>query len=858
MYEHKIRQDVIYIILFIIAITAGSLHAAVYYVAPTGNDNYPGTEAQPWLTIQKAADTMVAGDMVYIKAGTYNEQVNPVNSGAPASYITYSAYPGHTVTIDGTGITLPAYSGLFNVQSREYIRIAGLRLINASSDLSNAGILVDNCNHIIIENNYTYNTISSSIGVWNTSYVTVAGNEVQSCCHGGQQECISIGGCSNFEVKYNHVHHGNTGANAKEGICIKDGSNNGKVFRNNVHDMNKVAFYVDAWDKHTYNIDIYQNIVHDNANVQGFALASEMEGLLENINVYNNLIYNNGYNGLVFGDWGGPVPTHPLNNIKVINNTMYGNGTSGWGGGIAMDNQWATNVTIRNNIVSQNTSFTIVVGASVPTLVIDYNLIDGFLNYPGETRGTNYQEGNPLFQNPTAGDFHIQLGSPAIDHATSSSAPAVDYDTNSRPQGTAYDIGAYEFVVSAPDISATPSPVQYGNVLVGNNSDRTVTVRNSGTANLSISSETNPASPFSIITNNCNVIVLLPGGTCTMAMRFAPGGAGSFTGSFSILSNAANKATYPVELKGVGVTFMMNGSSIVVLDGNNGLWEPGETVVLAPSWTNTSATNANSVTATAITTDPAISLENSASYGNIPAGATVACTATGNCYGACAAGARPQTHWDTTISETLSTTHVKDWVLHIGSSFADIVISDPFYLYIEKLLHSGVTAGCDATHYCPANTITRDQMAKFICGSMEKKTPGSCSIISCTGIFSDVQSSNMFCPYVEALYNAGVVNGCQSSPLLYCPSVNTQRQAMAKFICQGMNAASPGSCTATACAGTFNDVTSSNPFCPFIEGIYNAGIVTGCQSAPLLYCPVNNVTRSQMAKYLVNAFNLSF
>src|SRR4030042_1234212 len=325
------------LLLLLIIIAPVELDAAIYYVASNGNNDNPGTDLLPWLTIQKAADTMVAGDMVYIKAGTYAEQVEIINNGTPYAYITYSAYPGHIVTIDGSSVILPEWSGLINVQGRDYIRIAGLRIINAGPDSSNAGILVDNSSHIIIENNYTYNTLSSGIGVWGSSYVTVSGNEVSLCCTGGMQECISMASTSYFEVKNNHVHHTVSGDNGKEGICLKDGSNNGTAHGNNVHDISTaVAFYVDAWDKHTYNIEVYQNMVHDNLET-GIALASEMGGLLENIDVYNNLSYRNGYTGLVLGDWGGPVPTHPMTNITVINNTLYDNGTSGWGGGIAHD-----------------------------------------------------------------------------------------------------------------------------------------------------------------------------------------------------------------------------------------------------------------------------------------------------------------------------------------------------------------------------------------------------------------------------------------------------------------------------------------------------------------------------------------
>ena len=55
-------------------------NGTTYYVAKDGNDYNSGTEAQPWITIQKAADAMVAGDMVYIKEGTYNERIELMNT----------------------------------------------------------------------------------------------------------------------------------------------------------------------------------------------------------------------------------------------------------------------------------------------------------------------------------------------------------------------------------------------------------------------------------------------------------------------------------------------------------------------------------------------------------------------------------------------------------------------------------------------------------------------------------------------------------------------------------------------------------------------------------------------------------
>src|SRR5687768_15901085 len=47
--------------------------AKTYYVAIDGKDTNPGTEAQPFATMQKAVNVMVAGDTTLVKNGTYTK-----------------------------------------------------------------------------------------------------------------------------------------------------------------------------------------------------------------------------------------------------------------------------------------------------------------------------------------------------------------------------------------------------------------------------------------------------------------------------------------------------------------------------------------------------------------------------------------------------------------------------------------------------------------------------------------------------------------------------------------------------------------------------------------------------------------
>lgn len=446
--NYFVRQRTIFSIsLFLVLFFSLPVYGTTYYVDKNhsaANDTNPGTEVLPWLTIRKGANTLIAGDTLYIKEGIYNEQVIPQNSGSPGNYITYTAYPDDTVTIDGTGIPLPDFYGVFEFTDKSFIIVSGLRVINSND----TGILVWESTHVIIEKIYVYNTVSSGIAVWHSNNVVIDGNEVELACNDGLQECITVAITDTFEVRNNHVHNGGPGTNGGEGIDVKDGSSNGKVYGNQVHDMNRLGIYVDAWDKHTYNIDIYQNIVHHCAH--GIIMASEAGGLLENVRVYNNIAYNNEEVGIWIANWSS-ASEQPMKEIKVINNTLYNNGNE-WGGGIFLMHPDAENVVIINNICCRNLSFQIAIeGITIDSVTVDHNLIDGYMGYFGEIYGSNSVIGDPMFVNYAEADFHLLGDSPAIDNGSPVNVPDFDFVGNSRFQGTGYDIGAYEYLMTGVD-----------------------------------------------------------------------------------------------------------------------------------------------------------------------------------------------------------------------------------------------------------------------------------------------------------------------------------------------------------------------------------------------------------------------
>ncbi len=413
--------------------------AVIYYVSEDGNDSWSGTENEPWRTVQKAAETLVTGDTVYIKEGTYHERVIPQNSGSPGNYITYAAYPGDSAVIDGDSYPDVWGYGVFDIHEKRYIKISGLTITNSGY----FGIwITGNTDHIIIENNYIYDCQSSAINAWyrdgiyTITNIIIDGNEITETNMNLDQEGISLGGVDTFEIKNNHIHHV-----YMPGIDMKEGSSNGKIYKNRIHNLYtwnlNVGIYVDAAEESGYNIDIFQNIVYEVGDA--IALATENGGSLENIKAYNNICFNN-IKGFAINSYTEYFEgSHLKKNITVINNTFCDNNIGIF---ITEYGEYFQNFTIRNNIISGDDWYLLNIRYLIEeNFNIDHNLFSG----NSEVYGDDYIVVQPRFVNPSEADFHLLEGSPAIDRGSAVDAPGEDFDGNVRPQGRGYDIGAYEF-----------------------------------------------------------------------------------------------------------------------------------------------------------------------------------------------------------------------------------------------------------------------------------------------------------------------------------------------------------------------------------------------------------------------------
>jgi hypothetical protein len=289
---------------------------------------------------------------------------------------------------------------------------------------------------------------------------------------------------------------------------------------------------------------------------------------------------------------------------------------------------------------------------------------------------------------------------------------------------------------------------------------------------------------------------------------------------------------------------------------DNGVLEPGESTNARPSWHNTNGAAQTFGGAFSDITGPSGATysipDPDGNYGTVADGAAQACL---DCYGVAISSpaVRPVLHWDASVLETIAPDahgQTKRWRLHVGDSFTDVPRTNPFYRFIETLLHHDVTSGCGGTQYCPDSSTTREQMAVFVL--VAKDGPGHAPP-ACVppNFFSDVPETSPFCRWIEELANRGVVNGCGGGN--YCPGAPVPREQMPVFVLRTLDPSlDPPACVEGS--ELFDDVPASSPFCRWIEELALRGVVTGCGGGN--YCPGAPVTREQMGVFISVTFGL--
>ncbi len=101
-------------------------------------------------------------------------------------------------------------------------------------------------------------------------------------------------------------------------------------------------------------------------------------------------------------------------------------------------------------------------------------------------------------------------------------------------------------------------------------------------------------------------------------------------------------------------------------------------------------------------------------------------------------------------------------------------------------------------------------------------------------------------------FNGGSGNGNGTFSLIAAPNTTGQAQMGTVTVAgQSFKVMASGS------AQQFTDVPAGSQFADYISLMYQNGITGGCSTNPLMYCPSNDVTRQQMAVFMVVGLDLT-
>ena len=167
---------------------------------------------------------------------------------------------------------------------------------------------------------------------------------------------------------------------------------------------------------------IERSWIHDNGNT-GVDLRGSGQ-------IVNSIVSDNGGTGIVLE---GMIVVGDAD--RAVLDDRAGNGAATGTGGVGIECK--TPAAIDSSIVSGNGDPPEMSSICSAT----YSLFGDATPAPG---AGNLTDTDPMFVDDQNDDFHLQDGSPAIDHANPAATVTVDYDGTMRPRGSGFDIGSYE------------------------------------------------------------------------------------------------------------------------------------------------------------------------------------------------------------------------------------------------------------------------------------------------------------------------------------------------------------------------------------------------------------------------------
>lgn len=420
------------------------MSGAIYYVASNGNDSNPGTESLPWRTIQRAAQSVTAGDTIYMRGGIYYE-TNTIQlsmdgpNGNTGNMIKLWNYPGETPVFD----FMNAPNGIRGVYfaNKHHWHIKGIELRNIGQSADGGffiGFFVNNANDNIFENLDVHHMGNLGFRVAGTSTGNLILNSdfhhnYDPYTYGGNADGLEFN-CN--EGTINTVRGCRFWLNSDDGLDLWD--TEGKIIaENNWSFWN--GYYVPEGQPDS-------NRIHPSSgDGNGFKLG-------RTLNSSDDPSYRIVVGNLAFENWlFGITQNQARKAMTIYNNTVYNNGApESWGGGFWVENYDLPHI-IRNNIAYKNRRNW--PSPNDPSIIQDHNSWNlGFdiADDDFESLDSSGADGprKPDGSLPDLPFLKLESTSNLID---------AGIDVGFPYNGSAPDIGAYEYV-SGTQPTATPTP----------------------------------------------------------------------------------------------------------------------------------------------------------------------------------------------------------------------------------------------------------------------------------------------------------------------------------------------------------------------------------------------------------------
>jgi hypothetical protein len=432
----------------VLAVLAGSSLAVAagdtYYVAPGGDDTGPGSNADPFRTIQKAAALVGPGDTVVVRAGEYaGFQIgwDFSQDGTASAPITFTGEPGATITSRN-----PKTTDGINLEGSDHVVVEGFTVNNASGNITRNCIRAVNGDHVVVRNNDVSNCNNVGIATGHSDYIRIEDNTTRFNNSGsGDHHGIYVANATVDPVIVGNVIEGNRGNGLHMNGDLSLGGN---------------GLITGARVEH--------NVIFDNGQNGGSGI--NCDGVQRSL-IRNNLLYDNHSSGISLYKIDA---AEGARDNRVINNTIR----------MAPDGRWALNIkngstgnTVSNNILLHDGTYRgsiNILPNSLPGFDSDDNLTtDRFSTDDGDSvislaqwRAATGQDADSrisspseLFVDEAADDYHLSATSPAVDAGVPLEAPGLDLEGNARPAGAAFDVGAYERGATPPPPDATPPEI---------------------------------------------------------------------------------------------------------------------------------------------------------------------------------------------------------------------------------------------------------------------------------------------------------------------------------------------------------------------------------------------------------------